>query len=293
MGFALRDAHVAIVGLGLMGGSLAARLTNAGGASGGRACRRVTGIARRPATIAQALHARVIDDGTCALDEGVREADLVALCTPVRTIARLVAEIGPSLHPGAVLTDVGSAKQSIVEAMDGLPPHVQAIGGHPMCGKEVAGLDAADPRLFEGATYVLVPLARTDDATLGLLRELVAAVGARPLVLDATHHDRVVAAASHLPYLLATALVRTALGLSDDAVWQVAASGFRDTSRLAASDETMMLDILCSNRAAVRDVLARCRAEMEAFDGLLAAGDEEGLRAAIHVAAEQRRRMFR
>lgn len=282
----LQDAQVTIVGLGLMGGSLAAALT------AHRACRRVVGVARREETVTQAQTMKIIHEGTCCLAEGTRDADVVVLATPVRAIVKLVGQIAPHLPPGCLLTDVGSTKKIVVQAMQALPPHVQPVGGHPMCGKEATGLSAASLSLYEGATYVLTPLARTHDEALALAHDLVRAVGAQPLLLDASRHDALVAAISHLPYLLAASLVATAEGTTDDAVWQVAASGFRDTSRLAASDETMMLDILLTNRMAVRHMLAHFQNQLSDLAHLLEAGDETSLHAAMTAAAQRRRRLF-
>lgn len=282
----LQDTQVTVVGLGLMGGSLAAALTAR------QVCRRVVGVTRREETVRQALAMGIIHEGTCRLAEGVRDADVVVLATPVRTIIRLIGQVGPLLPLGCLLTDLGSTKQAVVQAMQELPPHVQPVGGHPMCGKETAGLSAADPSLYESATYVLTPLARTGDDVLALARELARAIGARPLLLDAPHHDRLVAAISHLPHLLAVGLVATVEDLTDDAAWKVAASGFRDTTRLAASDETMMLDILLTNRAAVRQMLALFQDHLVGLSRLLEEGDEAGLRAAMNAAVKRRRGLF-
>jgi prephenate dehydrogenase len=285
----LGDTTVAIVGLGLMGGSLA-------GALRGR-CGTVVGVARRVETVQAALERGLVDRGTGDLEAGVRRADVVVLATPVRVILRLLAEIGPLLADGCVLMDVGSTKAHIVAEMARLPGHVQPLGGHPMCGKEVSGIEAADDSLYRGHTFVLTPLPRTSEAALALGRALAEAVGARPLVLEAQRHDRLVATISHLPYLLACGLVGTAesLAAADPAVWEVAASGFRDTSRLAASDVTMMLDILLTNREAVLEALGICEARLqdlahllEATDSDCASGEEEQLRAVLTAARARR-----
>jgi prephenate dehydrogenase len=188
--------------------------------------------------------------------------------------------------PSCLLLDLGSTKQDIVRAMETLPPHVQPLGSHPMCGREVSGLAAADPQLYRGALWVLVPLSRTSDASLRLASELISAVGARPVVLDAARHDQLVAAVSHLPYVLATALVLTVaqLGEDDAMVWRLAASGFRDTSRLAGSDVNMMLDILMTNRAAIGEMLVRASSHLAQLADLIARGDEESLRSLLMVA---------
>ena len=284
----LKDAQVTVVGLGLMGGSLAAAL-RAGGA-----CREVRGVARRPETIAEALARGFVDRGTLDLAEGVRGSDVVVLATPVRTIVELIPHLGPLLSPGCLLMDVGSTKAAIAKAMERLPAHVQPLGGHPMCGKEVSGIGAAEAGLYQGATFVLTPLPRTSPEALALAWELVEAVGARPLVMDAHRHDRLVAAVSHLPYLLSLALVAAAEDVAeeDGMVWDLAASGFRDTSRLAASDVTMMLDILLTNREEVAGMLGRLRRELDELARLLEAKDERGLRRVMEAARERRRGLF-
>lgn len=284
---ALSDTQVTIVGLGLMGGSMAAALMSS------HACRRVVGVARRDETIAQALTMGIIHEGTCDLAVGVRSADIVVLATPVRAIVGLVRELGPLLMPGCLLTDLGSTKQEVVRAMQALPKHVQAVGGHPMCGRESSGLSAAESSLYEGATFVLTPLPRTNDAAIALASDLADAIGARPLLLEPSRHDMLVAAISHLPYLLAVGLVHTAESVGDDDLWRIVASGFRDTSRLAASNETMMCDVLLTNRTLVRQMLTRCQHQLEDLAQLLDTGDDATLRSALITAAQRRRGLFR
>jgi prephenate dehydrogenase len=237
-------------------------------------------VARRGETLKEALRRGFIHEGTCDLAKGVKQADLILLATPVRTILGLIPQVGPLAPPGCVLMDLGSTKVRIIEAMEALPPHVQAVGGHPMCGKEVSGVVAAEADLYEGAPFVLTPLRRTSPEALALAQELVEAVGARPLLMDAERHDHLVAAVSHLPYLLSVGLVATAeeVAAEDELVWELAASGFRDTSRLAASDVTMMLDILLTNRQAVGEMLSRFAHQLDAIAHLLEASDEKGLR---------------
>jgi prephenate dehydrogenase len=284
----LKDARVAIVGLGLMGGSLAGALKKR------NACREVRGVARREETIEEAMRRGFIDGGTCDLADGVEQADLIVLATPVRTILELIPQVGSLAPAGCLLMDLGSTKARIVQAMEALPPHVQAVGGHPMCGKEASGLGAAETDLYEGATFVLTPSQRVSSEALALAQELIEAVGARPLLMDAERHDRLVAAISHLPYLLSVGLVATAEGVAadDELVWELAASGFRDTSRLAASDVTMMLDILLTNRQAVGETLSRFTHQLNAIAHLLEADDEEGLRSLMEQVRKRRGGMF-
>jgi prephenate dehydrogenase len=281
----LADSRIAVVGLGLMGGSLAGALRDR--------CRAVIGVARRTETIEMAQARGLVQRGTTDLASGVRQADVVVLATPVRVILRLLDEIGLLLPDGCLLMDLGSTKAQIVDGMAALPDHVQPLGGHPMCGKEVSGIVAADPALYRGCTFVLTPLPRTSEVGLALGRALVEAVGARPLVLAPGRHDRLVATVSHVPYLLACALVGTAeaMASADSTVWEVAATGFRGTSRLAASDVTMMCDILLTNREAVLEALNICGAQLHRLSHLVETGDEERLRVELDAVRDRRRVM--
>lgn len=276
----LRDARIVIVGLGLMGGSLALACKHAG------IGRSLTGVTRRAETAQQALAMGAVDHATTDLAAGVRDADVVVLAAPVRTVLRHLQQLrGLPLDP-CLLLDLGSTKRAIVQAMAGLPPQVQPVGCHPMCGKETSGLAVAEATLYRGAPWVLTPLSRTSSAALERVRDLALAIGARPLVLDAERHDRLVAAISHVPYALATALVLATaeLGAEDDMVWQLAASGFRDTSRLAGSDVDMMLDILLTNRAAIGEALQRTSAQLARLADRLAHADEAALREMLTAA---------
>ncbi len=282
----LRDCQVTIVGLGLMGGSLAGALRGH--------CQAVVGVARRVETIEVASSQGLIDWGMTDVASAVHGAHVVVLATPVRTIARQLSEIGPLLPEDCLLMDLGSTKAHIVAEMARLPAHVQPLGGHPMCGKEVSGIETAEPTLYQGRTFILTPLARTSDAALALAHELVEATGAHPLVLEADRQDYLVGTMSHLPYLLACALVATADATTsgDPAAWEIVAGGFRDTSRVAGSEVTMMLDILMTNRKEVLKAVATCQAQLGALAGLVEAGDEDGLRAALSTIREIRLEMF-
>ncbi|NLE46442.1 MAG: prephenate dehydrogenase [Chloroflexi bacterium] len=282
----LDEARVAIVGLGLMGGSMA-------GALQGK-CRAVHGIARRQETIVLARERGFIDQGSLDLADGLRDADIVILSTPVRTIIRLLKEIGPFLTPGCLVMDLGSTKAEITAQMDQLPQTVHPVGGHPMCGKEVAGLEAAEARLFVGRPFVICPLPRTGSDSLTLAHDVVEAVGARPIEIDPERHDRLVAQVSHLPYLIASALVThtDAVASVDPLVWQLASSGFRDTSRLAACDVTMMLDILVTNRRAVASALEAYGEQLRSAAQLIASEDEAGLQRLLDGVSQRRKDLF-
>jgi prephenate dehydrogenase len=282
----LRDCQVSIIGLGLMGGSLAGALRGQ--------CRSVVGVARRAEVIEVALAQDLVDWGTIDLAEGVRDADVAVLATPVRVILRQLAKIGPLLPQGCVLIDLGSTKAQIMAEMARLPDHVQPLGGHPMCGKEVSGIEVADPTLYQGQTFILTPLPRTSEGALALGRQLARAIGAHPLVLEAQRQDFLVGTVSHLPYMLACALVATADATTsaDPAAWEIVAGGFRDTSRVAGSDVTMMLDILMTNQEEVLKAVATCQAQLASLAHLVGNGDEDALRNALSAIRETRLEMF-
>ena len=282
----LDGARVTVVGLGLMGGSLAGALRGQ--------CQTVVGVSRRQDTIETALARGLVDRGTTDVAEGVRQADVVVLATPVRVILRQLAEIAPLLPQGCLLLDLGSTKAQIVAEMARLPGHVQVLGAHPMCGKERSGIEVAEPTLYEGCTFILSPLARTSEAALALGYELALAVGARPLVLSADRQDFLVATVSHLPYLLACALVATADATTsaDPAAWEIVAGGFRDTSRVAGSDVTMMLDILLTNQEEVLSAVDTFQAQLRDLAHLVASADEGALRSQLSRIREERRRMY-
>ena len=245
----LSEATVAIVGLGLMGGSLALALQ-------GR-CARVVGVARKQETRESAAERGIVDHAHADIEQAMSEADVVVLATPVRQILRDIPLAAKAMRRGALLLDMGSTKAQIVAAMNGLPTKIAAVGGHPMCGKETGGLENADASLFRGATFVLAPCERTGDAAMQLVLELVEAIGAHPLIMDAKQHDRAVAMISHLPYLLAASLVHAEAQAeaTEPLLPALAAGGFRDTTRLAASSVEMMQNILLTNRRNIEQAL--------------------------------------
>ncbi len=283
----LSEARVAIVGLGLMGGSLAAALRTR------NACREVVGIARRQSSLNTALTLRFVHRGVTDVQDGVAEADLVVLCTPVGDILDKVHAIGPFLKPGAVLMDVGSTKSAICEAMADLPGGIQPVGGHPMCGKESSGLTMAEPDLYQDRVFVLCPLERTSAEARALAESLVRAVGARPTYLEPERHDRLVAAISHLPFMLAVTLVQAAeqLGEGDPLLWTLAAGGFQDTSRVAAGSVPMMMDILATNRIPILEALQQAQGDLATLTECLAQNDMTRMREMLETAAERRRRL--
>lgn len=283
--FIFRDKTIAIIGLGLMGGSLALALRDS------KAARQIIAIDTDRDT-----RARAALSGIAAYDslDAVAPADLIVLATPVRTIIELLPGVGKVARKGAIVMDLGSVMRDIVNVMARLPADLQPISGHPMCGKETAGFLSADAALFQNAVFVLTPLAQTKADTVKLVSSLVNSVGARPFVLDADRHDRLVAAISHLPYMVASALVLTAdeLADKDDLLFMLAASGFRDTSRLAASDTHMMLDILLTNGENVANAMREYARQFEGLAQLIENRNEQALRAILEGAARRRRKMM-
>jgi prephenate dehydrogenase len=272
-----------IVGLGLMGASLAMALRGS--------VEHISAVTRREETAHVALDRAIVESATTDLAAGVAQADVIVLAAPVRTIIGQLNKLGPMLKPGAVVTDLGSTKTEIVQAMNRLPAEIYAIGSHPMCGKELSGLDAAEPDLYRGKRWILTRTERTDEASFELIRHMARTAGSVTLELDAARHDMLVAFASHLPYALSLALVSATeqASLNDPMVWQVTASGFRDTSRVAASDVTMMLDILLTNGDAVTNAIRDFQFNLDQFVALLERRDEPGLQAYLTAAAQARK----
>ncbi len=279
------DSTIAVVGLGLMGGSLALALKER------RVCARIVGIERDAATRGLA-HEHGIE--TTAELGVLADTDVIILATPVRTILEQLARVGKLARAGTLVLDLGSAKREIVCALDALPAHLQVIGGHPMCGKERSGFGVAEAALYANAVFALTPLERTAPETVAFAESLVQSIGARPLVLDAERHDEIVATISHLPYAVAVALMLTASerAQQDAATFALAASGFRDTSRLAGSDVTMMLDILLTNRAPVTRLMRACARKLDALADLVEQESSDAVRDTLQAAMAQRRELF-
>ena len=262
---------IAIVGLGLMGGSLGLALREGGI---GRA---ITGYDALPGRAERAHALGAITAAAESPAAAVAGADLVVLAAPVLALRELLRAIAPHLAPRAVITDLGSAKAAVVRwARETLPDPSRFVAGHPMAGKERSGIEAADAGLFAGAVWCLTPDEKTAPDALARLRALVAALGAHPLVLDPAAHDEAVAGASHLPLLAASALV---LAVSTPPDWpdvaRLAAGGFRDTTRVASGDPRMARDIALSNREPLLRRLDAYIAALQALRAQVAASDPE------------------
>jgi prephenate dehydrogenase len=283
--FKLADCDVSIVGLGLMGGSLALALRDA--------CRTLTGVDTDARTLEVALANGIIDEA--ASFEAAQDCDLLILAAPVRAILGQLERLASTYTPPreTVVLDLGSTKKAILEAMAELPPRFEPIGGHPMCGKEVGGLAHATADLYRDKVFVIVPPGYSSVRALALTHELINTIGAHAMTLSADRHDKLAALISHLPYTVAVALMRAVMAQGDEKAWELAASGFRDTSRLAASELTMMTDILLTNRNSILEALAAYRAELDALEAVIRQGDAEAVRAALASAQAQRAELFR
>lgn len=262
----LRDLRLVIFGLGLMGGSLAMALRGQVGD--------LVAVERQPDTRQLALRQGLVSVAVEDLSAVPRPVDLLVLAAPVRVILNTLGRLPALLPDGCAVLDLGSTKRAIVSAMDALPESFAAIGGHPMCGKETSGLASAASDLYRGQTFFLCPSRRATPALERTALALIEAIGARPAFLDPAAHDAAVAAVSHLPALLAAALMRVA---GEERLWAASGPGFRDTSRLAGSDPRMMLDILLTNREAVLAALASYENELAVARRALERGDEGAL----------------
>lgn len=280
--------RIALLGTGLIGGSL--------GLAWKRRRPDLTIVGHDgPEVLERAEERGAIDEKAADSLTAVTEADLVVLATPVASVLRLMDTIADDLPEGCFVTDVASVKQPVLEqAQEVLPDHVDFLGGHPMAGAEHSGIDHADPLLFENAVYTLCLPSEMDEAALeGPLSpvvDLVEATGARPLVLDAERHDPLVAAVSHVPQLLAVALVNLVADTEDeqDLALQLAGGGFRDMTRIADSPFEMWRDVLVGNEGAIHDALSRFRRHLREMRNRLIEEDLDALEALFEEARSAR-----
>ncbi|WP_411838811.1 prephenate/arogenate dehydrogenase family protein [Paracoccus sp. ME4] len=265
---------VALIGLGLIAGSMAHAMRE-GGLAG-----RITGYARSAQTRDTAREIALCEVCDSAA-EAVAGADLVVLAVPVGAMAEVMAEIAPHLAPGATITDVGSVKQSVIDAVTPhLPAGAHFIPGHPLAGTEHSGPRAGFATLFRNRWWLLTPLPDTDPEALARLDRLISAMGAKTDRMDAPHHDLVLAVTSHAPHLIAYTMVGVADHLrrvSGEEVIQYSAAGFRDFTRIAASDPTMWRDVFLHNREATLDILGRFTEELFVLQRAIRMGDGQQL----------------
>ncbi len=266
--------RLAVVGVGLIGGSLARVLREKGEVG------EIVGIGRGAANLQRAVELGVIDRYEHDLKKGVEDADLVFLATPVCTIADIVAEIAPALHSGAIVTDGGSVKEEIVlRCEELLPQNTYFVGGHPIAGTEKSGVDASFSTLYKGKRCIITPTARTDARALGKVVRMWELAGSEVVQMNPAKHDKVFAAISHLPHMVAYSLVNAVGDYDgcDENILKYSAGGFRDFTRIASSDPVMWRDIALQNRAAVLEMMDFFAASHAELRALVANSDAEGL----------------
>ena len=283
--------RLALIGIGLIGSSVARRAREAG-----TLARTVVAHARSAATLERVRELAIADVVEPDLTRAVAGADCVMLCAPVGAYADIAAVIAPHLAPGAVLTDVGSTKQSVIRDVGPyVPPHVHFVPAHPLAGTEHSGPDAGFPTLFEGRWCLLTPPPGTDADAVEKVAELWRRCGSMVEVMEPGHHDRVLAIVSHLPHLIAFAICGTADDLAEESRQQVlkfAATGFRDFTRIAASDPVMWRDVFLNNREALLEMLARFTEDAQAMARAVRWGDAAYIEDRIHRGRKIRRSLI-
>ncbi len=278
---------IALIGMGLMGSSIAHAVRR------GKLAGSLTGYARSADTRAVAKDIKLVDQVFDTTSEAVRGADLVIVCTPVGVCGAVTKEFSGSLKPGAIVTDVGSVKMAVVRDMGPhIPKGVHFIPGHPVAGTEQSGPRSGFAELFDDRWFILTPLKDSDPAQVDRLEAFWRALGSMVERMDPAHHDMVLAITSHLPHLIAYTTVATASDLEEvtnSEVIKYSASGFRDFTRIAASDPTMWRDIFLANKDAVLEMLGRFSEELSVLQRAIRWGDGETLFNLFTRAREVRR----
>ncbi len=264
--------RLAVVGVGLIGGSLALALKHAGVVG------EVVGCGRGKPNLEKAVELGVIDRYSRDPVEAVKDADVVFLATPVKSFAAVTKQLLPGLKEGAVLTDGGSVKAEIIAQLEPLLPEgISFVPGHPIAGTEKSGAEAAFPTLYQGKRCILTPTSETPESAIDLVRKMWLATGCEVVSMDAEKHDRILAAISHLPHMVAYSLVN-AVGSYDhyeENILEYSAGGFRDFTRIASSDPTMWRDIAETNRDALIEMMEQFETFFAELKADVAAGNSE------------------
>jgi len=276
---------IAIVGLGLIGGSIGLALKKANKKN------EVIGIPHQEKTINQAIARQAIDWATTDLKKGVAEADIIFICTPLSLILQKIKEIAPALKKGAIVTDVGSSKAEIVlNAEKLMPAGTYFIGGHPMAGKERVKLEAAEADLFKNKTYILAVTKKTNKQALSKLETILKLLNCKIAKIDANLHDQVVAGISHMPLAVAAALVNSVADTikGNREMKECAASGFRDTTRIASGDPELGIDMFTTNKDSVLRMLSAFKKSLVKIEKAIKAGNIRVIGAELAKAKEFR-----
>lgn len=279
-----KQQNIAILGIGLMGASLALGLKKRGFTG------RILGYARREETRAQALESGVADAVFADPADAVREADIVVVCVPIWTIAKLAEQIVPALKPGAVVTDVGSTKSDLLETMEPLFKNSDAhfVGSHPIAGSEKTGIEAGDPDLYQGRLTVVCP---AEGAAA--ISNLWKAVGSEVVEMSPEEHDAMLASTSHLPHMVAAALARSVADGDPAKKADFCGTGFKDTTRVASGSADMWVDIIDTNRAALETELVRFNEELQGLIAILRSGNGDDIRNWLEDAANDRNQILK
>ena len=273
----IANSRIAIIGLGMMGGSMALALHER--------CQSLLGCDNNPGILDLANKQNLFTKLSRDPAEIMTDADVVILATPLKTILALIQQL-PELHPGSpIVLDLGSTKVDVVQAFKNLPSRFDPLGGHPMCGKEKSGFENADVNIFLGAAFAFTILERTSNNTQIFAEQLAKVVGAHPLWVDPKTHDQWSAATSHLPYVVASALAGSTPVESKPLV----GSGFRSATRIAATPAGTMLDVLETNRDNILEHLDRFIERIEQYKGLLSSEDYAALKVALDEGADKQR----
>ena len=275
--------RLAIVGIGLIGGSFGLAARRLGLA------REIIGVARSDSTLKAAVEVGACDAATSDVAAAATGADLVLLAPPVGQMENICRQIAPLVAPGAIVTDAGSTKAEIVKTCEPLFQNAHFIGGHPMAGSEQTGVEAARADLFEKARWILTPTSQTDADALQNLVAIIEQTGAQVLQMNAARHDEVLAVTSHLPHMTAAALMHVFAGLNDENAARVVASGWRDSTRIAAGSSEMWRDIALANRGALLRALDEMDASLGQFRAALQSENGEEIERWLQTAAKLRR----
>lgn len=278
--------HIAIAGLGLIGGSLARDIRQRGLAG------RITGYGRNPERMQQARSLGLVDDCFVGFDKGLDDADLVIVGTPVSTIPQTIRDLAPYLPAGAIVTDVGSVKTAVVAEVEPLmPPNVFFIGGHPIAGTENSGFESSVHGLFENRICVLTPTGASHQESLAKLEAFWEGVGSRVIRMDVQTHDRIFAGISHLPHMVAFSLVNALVDMQgfDRQILQYSAGGFRDFTRIAASDPVMWRDIALLNRDNIVHAIEVFERSLHRIKQAISTGDEKMMESFFQKSRDTRR----
>ena len=281
--------NIAVLGLGLMGASLALGLKTRGFSG------QIIGYARREETRNQALESGLLDQVFADPAEAVREADIVVICVPIWTIAQLAEQIVGSLKPGAVVTDVGSTKSELLKIMKPLFAGREAyfVGSHPIAGSEKTGLDAGNPDLYAGRLTIVCPSDETPAAAENSVVELWKNTGSEVVEMSPEQHDAMLASTSHLPHMIAAALARSVADGDPKLKADFCGTGFKDTTRVASGSADMWVDIIDTNRAALEAELDRFNGELQGLIKILHDGNGDDIRTWLEDAADDRNQILK